>query len=82
MGEKQDTFIAILAPAVMVEAMQSGHSAGWVSGTMIEAMFIPDEALPNDLIKLGRMVLEFVDSLVREEPYPEWYKDEWVRDEW
>jgi hypothetical protein len=80
--KRWDCFVRAIQTGVIIETIQGGHPAGWASDIMMEAMVIPPEELPDDFSEIGRMAAEIIRSLIQDEPYPEWYKDEWLGDEW
>lgn len=80
--KRWDCFVRAVQTGAIVEAIQRGRSATWASAVVMEAMFIPPEELPDDLVEIGNMAKELVMALMQDRPYPEWYKNGWVGDEW
>ena len=80
---KYDLFINMIQAAMIVAAVERRRGAGWVAQVVAEAMFVPEDALPDDLTKVGKMALEFIKWQCEEfTPQPGWYKLAWVGDKW
>lgn len=83
-SRKYALFINSIQAAITVAAIERRRGPEWAAGVMVEALCVPEDALPDDLAKVGHMVLEFLEWQCGpdSEAEPEWYDGDWIGDEW
>ena len=74
----KNLFMLCVQTAVIIKAIQHNHPGYWGACVMAAAMYVPENALPDDLVAVSLMALDFVEWQCDDETKPKWYDEAWA----
>lgn len=77
----KNLFMLLIQTAVIIVAIQEEHPYFQVACVMAAAMYVPEDALPDNLVAVSLMAIDFVEWQCNSAAKPEWYRLAWAVDQ-